>query len=261
LQQVILNLVSNAIKFTVQGSVTIRMGMLAPQGCWIEVQDTGIGIDPQLQEAIFQPFIQAEMSTSRRFGGTGLGLTICRKLIQQMGGEITVHSTLGEGSRFRFWLPLPFAPEEVLRQGFSAPEEKQESLLPTQGNHAPIRLLLVDDADDNRLLIRAFLKRSRCQILEAINGEESLRMLQEHPVDLVLMDMQMPVMDGFEATRRIRAWEQTLNRPAVPIIALTAHAMKEDVTRAIEAGCTLHLTKPITKSVLLESIERCLHQP
>ncbi|MBF0097011.1 MAG: PAS domain S-box protein [Magnetococcales bacterium] len=260
LQQVILNLVSNAIKFTAQGSVTIRMGLLAPQGCWIEVQDTGIGIDPQMQEAIFQPFTQAEMSTSRRFGGTGLGLTICRKLIRQMGGEITVQSTVGEGSLFRFWLPLPLAPEEAQRNACCGAHAQRQESLPgrAEEDHALVRLLLVDDADDNRLLIRAFLKRSRYQIMEATNGEESLRLVQENAFDLVLMDMQMPVMDGVEATRRIRAWEQAHGRAAVPIIALTAHAMKEDVTRTIEAGCSLHLTKPITKCVLLESIGRCL---
>ncbi|MBF0183799.1 MAG: PAS domain S-box protein [Magnetococcales bacterium] len=257
LQQVVLNLLSNAIKFTVQGMITVRMGMIAQKGCWIEVQDTGIGIDPEMQEAIFQPFTQAEMSTSRRFGGTGLGLTICRRLVKQMGGEITVSSELGKGSLFRFWIPLTLATEvDVPPSQPALPGTEAAPAKTTPERMAT--LLLVDDADDNRLLIRAFLKRTPYRLIEAVNGEESLHHFREQPVDLVLMDMQMPVMDGFAATRHMRAWEQAQQRPAVPIIALTAHAMKEDVARTIEAGCTLHLTKPITKAILLTTIAQYL---
>ncbi len=259
IQQIVLNILSNAIKFTASGSVTVRMGMLAQRGCWVEVQDTGIGIDPLVQEAIFQPFTQGEMSTSRRFGGTGLGLTICRKLITQMGGEITVSSRLGEGSLFRFWLPLSLAEQEKEQIVIAQPaDQKSVSIQNANATERSIKILLVDDADDNRLLVRAFLKRTSFQLVEAVNGEESLRLFQEQPFDLVLMDMQMPIMDGFAATQHIRAWEQAHKRSTVPIIALTAHAMKEDVARTIEAGCTLHLTKPITKGTLLETIRQCL---
>ncbi|MEO5363306.1 MAG: ATP-binding protein [Magnetococcus sp. DMHC-8] len=253
-QQVLLNLLGNAIKFTQQGGVTVRVQRDPQQALLIEVQDTGIGIDRDQQEIIFQPFMQAEMSTSRRFGGTGLGLTICRKLVSQMGGEITVASEPGRGSLFRVRLPLPLS--SGMTDHLSVPV--QPGATPQETARRVVSILLVDDADDNRLLVRAFLKRFPCRLVEAENGEECLARFQQDHFDLVLMDMQMPVMDGFEATRQIRAWEVARQRPPTPIIALTAHAMREDVAKTLAAGCNMHVTKPITKSHLLESINQWL---
>ncbi|MEO5349129.1 MAG: PAS domain S-box protein [Magnetococcus sp. YQC-3] len=251
-RQLLLNLLSNAIKFTQKGEVSVRVGAGQGGRLLVEVADTGIGIAAEMQEAIFQPFTQGEMSTSRRFGGTGLGLTICWKLVKQMGGQMEVESEPGRGSLFRILLPLPTP--ESLQAATGAHAAVQPAAPLADGTERKATILLVDDADDNRLLVRAFLKRSPCQLVEAVHGEDCLEKFKTGRFDLVLMDMQMPVMDGFEATRRIRAWEVEQGRPPVPVIALTAHAMREDVTNTMEAGCTMHLTKPITKSRLIEAI-------
>ncbi len=257
LRQLLLNLVGNAIKFTQAGEVAVSVGPNPEKGIWIEVKDTGIGIAPAQQEAIFQPFTQAEMSTSRRFGGTGLGLTICQRLVKQMGGDIELESEPGRGSLFRLRLPLPTSVPLPARVG-STPDLSQPGLFPVERADRLATLLLVDDTDDNRLLVRAFLKREPYRLVEAVHGEEGLEKFKQGGFDLVLMDMQMPVMDGFEATRQIRAWEVARQRPPIPIIALTAHAMREDVVKTMEAGCNLHVTKPITKNHLIDAIKKSL---
>lgn len=259
LRQVILNLIGNAIKFTEQGGITVRVEpdpqQPAPGRLRIAVADTGIGIPADKREAIFQSFTQVDSSTTRKYGGTGLGLTISQKLVERMGGRIWVESEPGRGSTFYFTLACgvaPAAPEPRPTQA-AEPEPGRPAL--TAG---PGRILLVEDTPDNRMLIKAYLKREPYTVDEADNGETALARFKTGDYDLVLMDVQMPVMDGHEATRRIRAWEAEQGRAPVPIIALTAHAIREEVDKSAAAGCTAHLTKPIKKATLLDTIRRYL---
>mgnify|MGYP003700359033 CR=1 FL=1 len=393
LRQVILNLIGNAIKFTERGEIVVDVraaeSATEPVMLSFAVSDTGIGIPPEKLESIFGSFTQVDSSTTRKYGGTGLGLTISKKLVEMMGGRIWVESIEGQGSTFRFDIPFargrtqpsttrartvdlhdtrvlvvddsdinrlilretlqaegaritecangsdavaefqraqsanePFqlvlcdarmpgmdgfeAIEAMVRQGASirtvmmltssnlgedldrartmglgaylVKPVKRGELLRAIGNvigdsmlapasaETPLAaatgarksLLLVEDNPDNRLLIKAYLKREPYDIDEAENGAEALTLFREHAYDLVLMDVQMPVMDGHTATREIRAWEAAQGRTAVPIVALTAHAIKEDTEKSLAAGCTAHLTKPIKKQTLLNAISELL---
>ncbi len=390
LRQIILNLIGNAIKFTEEGEIVLRIRRdpqgERPEDLLISVSDTGIGIPPDKLESIFASFTQVDSSTTRKYGGTGLGLTISKKLAEKMGGRIWVESEPGRGSTFSFTVRLrpaesPAGEEAVAVEqlegkrvlvvddngtnrlivrraleargmrveeaadgesaieafraaraegrpydallldcrmpgmdGFTVAETlrreggdvatmmmltssnlsthlkraqaiglgaylvkpvKQQDLLrgvagligerqrEAPGGAAPEerpeaargkRILLVEDTADNRLLIRAYLKRTPHQLDEAENGEVAVRKFRENDYDLVLMDVQMPVMDGYAATRAIRAWEREQGRGPTPIVALTAHAIKEHTERSLEAGCTAHLTKPIKKATLLAKI-------
>jgi len=394
LRQVCLNLIGNAIKFTEQGEIELSAEpeRSRPAGhLRISVRDTGIGIPPEKREAIFGSFTQVDSSTTRRYGGTGLGLTISRKLVEMMGGRIWVESELGRGSTFQFTVALgvgearrpaepapPAADLEGLRvlvadddatnclviertlaargvqvetapggqqalAAFAAaraqgaahhgiiadarmpgmdggelvanlcregadpgsilmlssgglgsererlralgvesylvkPVKAAELLAAVQrlaarqrpaGAAAPAAappgaaagrrpVLLVEDTADNRLLIRAYLKKTGIELDEAENGEIAVRKFKQGDYALVLMDVQMPVMDGHAATREIRAFERAEGRPPTPIIALTAHALREEMDKSLAAGCTTHLTKPIKKAVLLEALESYL---
>jgi signal transduction histidine kinase/DNA-binding response OmpR family regulator len=381
LRQVVLNLIGNAIKFTERGTIDVCVGpalRLEGPGCVrISVCDTGIGIPAHKQQQIFASFTQVDSSTTRKYGGTGLGLTISRKLVELMGGDIWVESREGEGSRFHFELPLecePVAAEttdaapaplgpvlvvddseragdvlaallegratrilrardatearralsaepapawifcdarlpdcdglelaaglataapgsrlvvlldstqlgadlerarQIERSAFlvkplkrrevrallsaspvdSTPAVAAATAEPAQRPRA--RLLLVEDNADNRLLIKTYLKKEPYDVDEAENGALAVAAFGEQRYDLVLMDVQMPVMDGHAATRAIRDYEREHGRQPVPIIALTAHAVKEDMERSLAAGCTAHLTKPIKKQVLLGAL-------
>ncbi len=393
LRQVILNLIGNAIKFTEHGEIVVDVSVEDPGAdpamLSFAVSDTGIGIPAGKLESIFGSFTQVDSSTTRKYGGTGLGLTISKKLVEMMGGRIWVESTEGQGSTFRFdvsftrgkALPAatrahsadlhgarvlvvddsdinrlilretlqaegaritecangneavaafqhaqaanePFqlvlcdarmpgmdgfeAIEGIVRRGASiktvmmltssnlsedleraralglgaylVKPVKRAELLRAIGNvigdalQAPVSaaaapsavtgtrksLLLVEDNPDNRLLIKAYLKREPYDIDEAENGAEALALYKENAYDLVLMDVQMPVMDGHTATREIRAWEAAEQRTGTPIVALTAHAIKEDTEKSLAAGCTAHLTKPIKKQTLLSAISDIL---
>ncbi|MBF0157126.1 MAG: response regulator [Magnetococcales bacterium] len=254
LRQVILNLVGNAIKFTNHGHVHLEVEPRESSLIGFSVADTGIGIPRENWESIFQPFVQADASTTRRFGGTGLGLTICRRLIERMGGRIWVESRIGEGSRFQFTIPLEAAeapegqePKRVIRRR----NRKKEAAAEVE---AGMTLLLVDDSEDNLLLIQAFLKSSPHRVITATGGAEALARFQTRPFDLVFLDIQMPGMDGYEVARRIRAWEKETAAEPTPIVALTAHAMR-DVSELLEkSGFDLHVTKPIRKRRLYEVI-------
>jgi signal transduction histidine kinase/DNA-binding response OmpR family regulator len=393
LRQVILNLIGNAIKFTERGEIVVevRAGTSGtePVALSFAVSDTGIGIPPEKLESIFGSFTQVDSSTTRKYGGTGLGLTISKKLVEMMGGRIWVESVEGEGSTFRFDVsfprgkPLPATGRArtvdlhdrrvlvvddsdtnrlILREalqaegavvtecangsdavaafqraqsakesfqlvlcdarmpgmdGFEAIEAivqhggsirtvmmltssnltedlerarsmglgaylvkpvKRAELLRSISNvlgdpmHAPATpetpapvvigvrksILLVEDNPDNRLLIKTYLKREPYAVDEAENGAEALNLFKTNSYDLVLMDVQMPVMDGHTATREIRAWEAAQGTTAVPVVALTAHAIKEDTEKSLAAGCTAHLTKPIKKQTLLNAISEML---
>ena len=248
LRQVVLNLISNALKFTSHGGVTVTVAQSAGDGgqrrLRVAVRDTGIGIAEGQLDAIFERFNQADVSVSRRFGGTGLGLAICRRIVGLMGGRIGVESQPGQGSTFWFELELPDAPEAAA----PAPADAGAAEL-----ERPVRLLLVEDVDVNRELVRVMLAPFAVEIDAAVNGAEAVEAVAHADYDLVLMDVQMPVMDGLTATRQIRA--QPCARH-VPIIAMTANVLPEQVARCLEAGMDGHLGKPIKPAALLETIAR-----
>ena len=255
LRQVLLNLVGNAIKFTSSGDVHIqanaRKGKLQ-----VSVSDTGIGIAEEQQEIIFEPFTQSNASASRQHGGTGLGLAICRQLVEMMGGRISVDSLVGKGSTFHIEWPLEPIAGIQRQKGKADPSGNLEGSLPQSSTHNRSRkILLAEDTPENRLVIQAFLKSSPWQVDFAKDGSEALLKFIGNPYDLVLMDVEMPIMDGYAATRAIRGWECQHDRARTPIIALTAHAMREHRERSLEAGCDGHLIKPIRKDRLIQSVQ------
>ncbi|MBF0371352.1 MAG: response regulator [Magnetococcales bacterium] len=260
LRQILLNLAGNAIKFTPSGEVRIHVG-IQNREIRISVTDTGIGIPEEKREIIFEPFIQSDASTSRQYGGTGLGLAICRQLVEKMGGVIRLESAVGRGSAFHLLWPLESVAEDAqLKKDpdhpASTPAPDAESL--PEGRTG--RILLADDAPENRLIIKAFLKKSPWRIDVAKDGAEAFLKFTQNDYDLALMDVEMPVMDGYAATRAIRDWEREHERPKTPVLALTAHAMREHRERSLEAGCDGHLTKPIGKERLIRSIQKVLER-
>ena len=252
LRQVLLNLLGNAVKFTESGEVSLRVTRDAdsavPTTLRFDVSDTGIGIPGEKLGQIFERFTQADSSTTRRFGGSGLGLTISKRLVELMGGRIWVESEIGKGSTFAFAVPL-----EV-----RAAAHRSATVLEGAGPEPPLpalRILLVEDSSDNRTITVAYLQDTPYRIEIAENGAVAYDKFTVGHYDLVLMDRQIPVMDGLTATRAIRAWEQANQRPPTPIIALTASALKGDREKCLAAGCTAFLTKPIKQDVLLQAIK------
>ncbi|MGN8005528.1 PAS domain S-box protein [Acidovorax sp. 22279] len=247
LQQVLLNLLGNALKFTERGHVLLRLdyhdGTLV-----MEVEDTGIGIAAQHLERIFDPFAQADASTTRQFGGTGLGTTISRQLVELMGGSISVRSTLGVGTTFTVCVPLPVG---------------QATAAVATVSHAvqlpPLRMLVVDDVPANIELLQIHLDRGRHQVTVARDGESAVAAYEAGRFDVVLMDLQMPGMDGLEATRRIRAFEQAQRRKPVPVIALSASVLEQDRRNARAAGMDGFASKPLEPARLFREIARVLH--
>ncbi len=238
-QQILFNLAGNAIKFTERGIITLEAYGESGHGLFA-VRDTGIGIGPDVQARLFQPFSQADDSTTRQFGGTGLGLVISRQLVRLMRGEMGVESVPGIGSRFWFRLPLEVAAGEAV--------EPHTTLVPSSAL-AGQSVLVAEDNDVNRRLITAFLAKFGCEHVIAVDGAAALELCrQDVRVNLILMDCQMPRLDGYEATRQIRAlggyWS------SIPIVALTANAMAGDRERCLEAGMDDYLTKPLTQSIL-----------
>ena len=253
LRQVLVNLAGNAVKFTDRGEITL--GLRDGDGRLdFTVADTGIGIAPEHLEVIFDKFSQADSSVTRRYGGTGLGLSIARQLVELMGGEIHVESVVGRGSTFHFNLPFVAATGEALPAPEPVPEPGVEK--PPAKVTGGARILLVEDSEDNRLLIRTYLKKSDHTLTMAGDGREGIDKFQADDYDLVLMDLQMPVVDGYTATRAIREWEREQGRAPTPLLALTAHALEGDERKSLEAGCDAHLTKPIKKKELLAAIDR-----
>nr|WP_244546611.1 PAS domain S-box protein [Bosea sp. OK403] len=252
LRQVLLNLLGNAIKFTEVGKVSLKVERdqdgSAPTALRFCVSDTGIGIAADKLDRVFERFTQADSSTTRRFGGSGLGLTISKRLVELMGGRIWVTSTMGKGSVFAF--SLPFEIWAAASRPVSAPVgASPEAPLPA------LRILMAEDSPDNCTIALAYLEDTPYLVDVAETGLIACEMFKARRYDLLLMDRQMPVMDGLTATRTIRAWEKANDRAPTPIIALTASALKGDREACLAAGCTAYLTKPIKQDVLLQAIK------
>jgi signal transduction histidine kinase len=253
MRQVLVNLLNNAVKFTEQGEVEVKL-CLEPLGLdrsrfKVSVRDTGIGISPEQRPLLFKSFAQADNSTTRRFGGTGLGLAISRLLVEKMGGRIDFESTPGQGSTFWFEVELELA----------APVEQPRAKSVAVANSATATVLVVEDVVANRLLIKALLRKlfPSVRILEAGNGQEALDLIVAEPVDLVLMDVHMPTMDGVEATRHIRMMGPPSGR--LPIVAITASALEHERQRCLDSGMNDFLTKPIHPDVLSQVVGTYLH--
>ena len=238
------NLLSNAIKFTEQGGVTARLGAeQLSDGRWlarVSVSDTGIGMDTETMARLFGAFTQADASITRRFGGSGLGLAIARQLARLMGGDVTVESKLGEGSTFHLTFMAEPGVKSRIEPDGAAEAAPEDNTLRSVMN---ARVLLVDDNAVNRHVVRLFTAQLAPHIVEAVNGEEALARLHEQPFDLVLLDVHMPVMDGREAIKRIRASDQPWKD--IPVIALTADAMSGDKERYMALGMSDYISKPI----------------
>jgi PAS domain S-box-containing protein len=256
LRQVLVNLAGNAIKFTSAGQVRISARLDRPAGepprLVMQVSDSGIGIAADKIDTIFDPFTQADSSITRQFGGTGLGLAISRRLAEALGGGITVHSELGRGTTFTFEIPAGLE-EQPLRLETRAGGVKKAVLESSEPMALDHRVLVVDDGETNRKLIRVLLERLGARITQAENGKQAVELALAEPFDLILMDMQMPIMDGYSATMELRARGLTM-----PIIALTANAMKGDDERCRQAGCSGYLSKPITHKQLMAAVATAL---
>ncbi len=266
LRQILLNLIANAVKFTHQGEVVVTAesaGLDAAGRVLLRllVRDTGIGIPPEAQGRLFQAFSQVDSSTTRKYGGTGLGLAICRRLSLAMGGSIEVTSQVGQGSRFTLTLPLPMEipvarpPLPQLSGPVRAPLQPDARSWELRPLGRPYRVLVVDDNGVNRVVIAAMLDKLCCVPSVAESGEEALGVLSGKRFDVVLMDCNMPGMDGFELTRAIRQREAAERH--TPIVALTANALPGDRELCLEAGMDDYLTKPVTIEALRRAIERC----
>ncbi len=250
LKQVLLNLVGNAIKFTEGGEVALFITREGTSGLIervrFDVRDTGIGISKEALTRLFQPFQQADGSRSRRQGGTGLGLAISQRIVEAMGGRIEVETAPGSGSRFSFVLSL-----EVDRSSSRvAPPDSSMGSLDGSDRIVAGTVLVVEDNEVNRMIARQTLQSLGLDVVEASNGQEAIAALARLEVDVVLMDCQMPVMDGYTATREIRRRETEIESRRVPILALTADAFDDDALRARESGMDGHLAKPYTRDQL-----------
>jgi len=266
LRQILINLVGNAIKFTATGGVKLTGAILdggtaAERRMKFEVTDSGIGLSAEQIARLFTPFTQADSSTTRRFGGTGLGLTICKRLAEMLGGDITVNSEEGRGSTFTVTIEIGSL------DGVRMLTNYRESVTPLMEAPQPLasglsgRILLVEDGPDNRQLLSYYLTKAGATVTTAENGKIGCEKVSAatdagEPFNLIVMDMQMPELDGYGATSRLRT-----NGCTIPIIALTAHAMADDRARSIRAGCTDYIAKPVDRAQLLEMVAKYLGAP
>ncbi|MBF0213341.1 MAG: PAS domain S-box protein [Magnetococcales bacterium] len=248
-RQIMINLIGNAVKFTERGQITVGLKRHpeAADRLLFFVADTGIGIAECFLEPIFDRFTQAESWTARRFGGTGLGLAISRRLAEMMGGRLWAESRLGEGSTFFFALPIREMEGEAMPSSpvASTPNAAGESL----------KILLAEDSPENQMLFLAYLEKTPHEVVVVNNGQEVVERVKRETFDLVLMDIEMPVLNGYEATRLIRQWELQENRAPLVILALSAHVMAGKRGESLAVGCQDHLTKPIRKQDLLQAIQ------
>ncbi|MEE2729853.1 MAG: MHYT domain-containing protein [Pseudomonadota bacterium] len=249
IRQVLTNLVGNAIKFTEQGAVTLDVEPAAKGMVRFRIVDTGIGIEADRLQSIFEPFTQADSSMNRRFGGTGLGTTISRQLVELMGGKLEAESRIREGSCFQFELPLAVA---------TAPPEQQKG----QVMELPsLSVLVADDMEQNRDLMRILLEREGHRVTCVTDGSEAVRSAKYNEFDVILMDVQMPNMDGLTASKYIREWRDTHKLARIPVIAMTASVMESDRKAALSAGMDGFCTKPVEFNRLCEEMVRVLQIP
>jgi PAS domain S-box-containing protein len=260
LRQILINLVGNAIKFTSKGGVNVVVSLRRNQPnslLELEIVDSGIGMSPEQIAALFQPFQQADTSTTRRFGGTGLGLTICKRLAEVLGGDIAVQSAVGGGSRFSTTvstgdltgIPLLEQAHEVVK-----PVEKPAPITRPQADRLNCRVLLAEDGVHNQKVIKFYLEKAGAQVAIADNGRIAVEMAISalaagKSFDVILMDMQMPEMDGYTATATLRS-----KGYEGPIIALTAHAMETERGKCMQSGCSDYLSKPVDKNLLIATV-------
>ena len=257
LRQILINLMGNALKFTEQGDITLSVGGSQQMGQQVflvfSVKDTGIGIAPERLDELFNKFTQADTSTTRRYGGTGLGLSICQQLTELMGGNIWVESTVDEGSTFHFTLPFELMSPEQVDAYWEEMNARQAALATAPGSPlAGLEILLVDDNEINREVISEIMTQRGARVDLAENGREAVDMVAAREYHLVVMDMQMPVMDGPTATRAIR---NNLQQRDLPILALTANAQAEDRSTCLEAGMSDYLAKPVDPTELENRIQ------
>lgn len=256
LRQVLINLVGNAIKFSDQGSITVsaQLEEQSESGVLVRfsVADQGIGISPEAQSRVFDTFEQADVTTTKKYGGTGLGLTICRRLAELMGGRIWVESELGQGSCFSFTVQFGLVAEELVIEGEETTSAAAQTVIPTG-----LQVLLADDVEVNRELAKAILERYEHRITEAANGREAVDAFSESRFDIVLLDVQMPEMDGLQAAAAIRRLEQERGGgQRTPVVAMTAYAGKDDRDKCLAAGMDDYLSKPIKPAQVIEMLQR-----
>lgn len=256
-----LNLLSNAVKFTERGAVRLEVGgHYADDETFLlklRVRDTGIGMDDEAVGRLFIPFSQADASTTRVYGGTGLGLTICDRLITLMQGSLQVSSRPGEGSTFTVTVPLARYSHTVPTT--PSPEGGAASVSPkTRRLGEGVVVLVAEDNPVNRKVASAMLERVGCTVRTAKDGGEALQIATAGGVDVVLMDVHMPVMDGYDAARRIRDWERSQAATRTPIVAFTANVMPEEKAKCLASGMDDYLSKPVNREVLYETLERVL---
>ena len=276
IRQVLTNLIGNALKFTETGGIDVKVALAATTSGAIHVHftvhDTGIGVEPTKWKRIFEPFAQADSSTTRKYGGTGLGLTISARLVNRMGGRIWVESNPGKGSEFHFTVQVAVA-QAIAHRGESTPKGGKELTALNQALAGPprssnaagastaaIRILVVEDNPINQRVVQSLLNKRGYEVELAENGQLAVRAVEERAFNLILMDVQMPEMDGFEATAQIRMWEKGRGR-RVPIVALTAHATSGYRERCLEAGMDGYLSKPLQREELFDAIEELLCEP
>ena len=249
LRQVLSNLISNAVKFTQEGGVTVSVSVSPVHGDWLDlsiaVADTGIGIPREKRAGLFKAFSQIDSSTSRRFGGTGLGLAIARKLSEMLGGTLTVDGREEGGSIFTLSLRLLCREQREPSDGDIASRQIEQDQPILHGV-----VLLVEDNPINAMVARRILERMGVCVVTAGNGHEALEKARQRDFDCILMDVQMPIMDGLAATRLLRQWEREQGRAPMPVVALTANAMNEERERCLAAGMNSHLAKPFRRQQL-----------
>lgn len=256
-KQILMNLLGNAIKFTDKGEVAVQLTQPSPGRFTLVVKDSGRGMSSDFMKDMFSPYTQEREEDRSRHGGSGLGLSIVWSLIQTMGGSIDVDSEPGVGTEFQVNFPLRYYSSKAESLSIENPMDwKQRGKL--KSFHKPLRVLIVDDSFDNRMLLRTFLKRSGYELFEAQSGLEALECYQEHRPDVVLMDLVMPEMDGYEATQALRKYELQADAEPGVIVAVTAHALKEVEDRVRESGFDHYMTKPVSKPNLLNFFKELL---
>jgi signal transduction histidine kinase/NO-binding membrane sensor protein with MHYT domain/CheY-like chemotaxis protein len=265
IQQVLVSLLDNAVKFTAQGCVTVEMDRVEQNDASllvITVTDTGIGFDSNTADALFKTFVQADGSVTRQFGGTGLGLSVSQKLTQLMSGDLTARSMPGHGSSFRVALPIDWAasPKRVACTPSILIRHAQTPHGASAAEPQKLRVLLADDHPTNRQVVQLIMGTVEAEITAVENGAEAVDAFKLSPYDIILMDLQMPVMDGLTAMQLIRTWEIDRSMRRTPMIALTANVLPKHVSESLAAGATSHLGKPVIASTLLNAVREAIRK-